>query len=132
EYAIRKKNGRVILALPRRVAPIHAHVLPLVSKNGLPEKAQEVYRLLLRAGFEVEYDESGRIGRRYVRADEIGTPLCITIDYQTLEDNTVTLRDRDTWEQVRVPIDRLPNSIRRFIYEDVPLHSLGEPVKTIK
>ncbi|NHW44632.1 MAG: glycine--tRNA ligase [Candidatus Verstraetearchaeota archaeon] len=115
EYAYREREGRTILSLPPDVAPIEAVVLPLVNRDGLPEKAMEVYNALKLRGLVVEYDDSGSIGRRYARADEIGVPLAITIDHQTMEDGTVTVRDRDTWRQVRCPISELPEVIEAYV-----------------
>lgn len=86
------------------LAPFKAAVLPLSKK--LSDKAQEVYAMLAKK-FPVDYDEAGSIGKRYRREDEIGTPFCITVDFDTMEDNTVTVRDRDTMEQVRMPISEL-------------------------
>ena len=100
-----KMQTRVVMRFHPRLAPIKAAVFPLVKKDGQPEKAKEVYRSLKRAGLNVTYDEQGAIGRRYRRQDEIGTPWCITIDGDTLEDGTVTIRDRDSLEQVRVNVD---------------------------
>ena len=85
-------------------------VLPLVSKDGMPERARAIYEEL-RGRFPSEYDEGGSIGKRYRRQDEIGTPLGITIDGQTADDDTVTLRDRDSLEQVRVPVDGLAEEL---------------------
>jgi glycyl-tRNA synthetase len=130
EYAYREREGRVILSLPRDIAPMHAVVLPLLENDEkLVEKAVEVRDLLRSRGFHVVLDRSGSIGRRYARADEAGIPAAITIDYQTLEDGTVTLRDRDTWRQVRVPVESLPEALRRFIYYGARLEDLGEPVE---
>ncbi len=129
EHALREKEGRLVLSLPRYLAPVEAVVLPLLEEEPLIEKAQEVWQLLADAGFRVEYDEKGSIGRRYARYDEIGVPAAITIDFQTLEDNTVTLRDRDTWKQVRVKIEELPEKLRKFLYEGSPIEELGEPVE---
>jgi glycyl-tRNA synthetase len=98
---------RTVLKLHPRLAPIKVAVLPLVRKDGQPERAQEVFELL-RGQVQAEYDEGGTIGRRYRRQDEIGTPFAVTIDHQTLEDDTVTLRDRDTLEQDRIAISELP------------------------
>lgn len=98
---------RRVLRFKREIAPIRAAVFPLLNREELKRKAKEVFQLLRDASFFVEYDESGSIGRRYRRQDEIGTPYCITIDYQTLEDDTVTVRERDTMSQVRVPIAKL-------------------------
>jgi glycyl-tRNA synthetase len=85
-------------------------VLPHLRKDGLPEAAQDVYAAL-RGRMQSEYDEGGSIGKRYRRQDEIGTPYCVTIDHQSLEDGTVTLRDRDTLEQERVAIDGLADEL---------------------
>jgi glycyl-tRNA synthetase len=97
---------RTVLRLSPTVAPIKVAVLPLLRKDGHPEKAREIY-LELRRHVTAEYDDGGAIGRRYRRQDEIGTPLAVTIDHQTLEDDTVTLRDRDTLAQERVPVSDL-------------------------
>jgi glycyl-tRNA synthetase len=98
---------RTVLKLHPRLAPIKVAVLPLVRKDGQPELALEAFELL-RGQMQAEYDEGGSIGRRYRRQDEIGTPFCVTIDHQSLEDRTVTVRDRDTLDQERVAIDDLP------------------------
>jgi glycyl-tRNA synthetase len=132
EYAYTIKNNRVVLRLPRDIAPIQLAVLPLVSRGGLPEKAMEVYKLLIDEGFMVEYDESGYIGKRYARFDEIGVPLCITIDYQTLKDDTVTVRDRDTWKQVRAGIKELPNLLYKYFRFKINFEDLGSPVSNGK
>ena len=105
------ENGetRVVLKLPAALAPVKLAVLPLVRKDGLPEKAREIINAL-RFHFNCQYDEKDTIGKRYRRQDAIGTPYCVTVDYDTLNDGTVTLRFRDTMEQERVSIDQL-NSI---------------------
>jgi glycyl-tRNA synthetase len=100
---------RTVLRLHPRLAPVKVAVLPLVSKEGMPEKAREVYDSLRPVG--AEYDEGGSIGKRYRRQDEIGTPWGVTVDGQTLSDDTVTLRDRDSLEQVRVPIEGLAEEL---------------------
>jgi glycyl-tRNA synthetase len=97
---------RTVLRLSPAMAPVKVAVLPLLRKDGHPEKAREIY-LELRKHVSAEYDEGGAIGRRYRRQDEIGTPLAITVDHQTLEDDTVTLRDRDSLIQERVPVGDL-------------------------
>ena len=127
EYAYTKKGSRTILKIPRDLAPVEVAVLPLVSRDSLPEKAREVHSTLISEGFLAEYDESGSIGRRYARFDEVGTPICITVDYQTLEDETVTLRDRDTWEQVRTEIGRLPQLLREYFRWEREFKDLGTP-----
>jgi glycyl-tRNA synthetase len=95
---------RTVLRLHPRLAPVKAAILPLVRKDGQPEVAREV-RALLKGRMQTEYDEGGSIGRRYRRQDEIGTPWCVTIDHETLENRTVTIRDRDSLSQERVAID---------------------------
>jgi glycyl-tRNA synthetase len=103
---------RTVLRLHPLLAPVKVAVLPLVRKDGQPELAREVYAEL-RERMQSEYDEGGAIGRRYRRQDEIGTPWAITIDHQSLEDRTVTLRDRDTLAQDRIAIDELSDELER-------------------
>ena len=101
---------RVVLRLHPQLAPVKVAVLPLVNKDGQPEKAREIYeelRTLMRA----EYDTGGSIGKRYRRQDEIGTPWGVTVDHQTMEDDTVTLRDRDSLEQTRIPTAELADEL---------------------
>ena len=105
---------RVVLHLHPRLAPIKAGVFPLVRRNGMPQRAKQIYEML-KPHFTVFYDESGSIGRRYRRMDEIGTPFGITVDSQTAQDDTVTLRDRDTMQQVRVKIDALKEELEKRI-----------------
>ena len=110
------KNGkpdiRTVLHLHPEIAPVTVAVLPLVKKDGLAELAQGIERDL-REDFAAFYDQGGAIGRRYRRMDEIGTPYCVTVDYETKEERTVTLRFRDSMQQVRVPLDTLAERIRR-------------------
>ena len=103
---------RSVLRLHPALAPIKAAVFPLLRKDGQPEKARLVYDLL-REHLAVDYDQAGAIGRRYRRQDEVGTPFGITIDHQTMQDDTVTLRDRDSMGQIRLPIDRLAVELRQ-------------------
>lgn len=130
EHAYRVKDDRVVLSFPRDIAPIQIGVYPLVSKDGLPEKAAELQRTLSDEGFMAEYDEAGSIGRRYARADEIGIPVGITVDYDTLKDDTVTIRDRDSWIQVRSKIDDIPELIRKYLRGRIDFKQLGKPVKS--
>jgi len=99
---------RTYLDLPPRVAPTSVGVFPLMARDGLGDRARELAADLREAGFDVEYDDSGNIGRRYRRQDEVGTPYCVTVDYETLEDGTVTVRERDSTEQARVDSEALP------------------------
>jgi glycyl-tRNA synthetase len=107
---------RVVLRLHPRLAPIKVAVLPLVNKDGQPEKAREIYEEL-REAMWAEFDAGGSIGKRYRRQDEIGTPWGVTVDHQTMEDGTVTLRDRDSLEQARVPADELRDELSRRLSE---------------
>ncbi len=107
-------TARTVLKLHPRLAPYKAAIFPLVKKDGMPEIAQRLYREL-KASFNVFYDEGGAVGRRYRRQDEIGTPWCLTIDGQTLEDQTVTLRDRDTLQQRRVHLNAVSNELRNLL-----------------
>lgn len=104
---------REIMHLSPKIAPFKVAILPLIKRD-LSEKAHELFRELAKE-FRVTYDETGTIGKRYRRQDQIGTPLCVTVDFDTLEDNTVTVRDRDTMEQVRMPISELKSYIEKFI-----------------
>lgn len=107
-YREEEVNGetRTVLALAPQIAPVTVAVLPLVKKGGLAEKAIEIYEMLQKQ-YDCEYDQSGSIGKRYRRQDEIGTPFCVTVDFETLEDNAVTIRLRDSMEQKRISINEL-------------------------
>ncbi|MBE5734330.1 MAG: glycine--tRNA ligase [Clostridiales bacterium] len=107
-----KNDVRTVLHLHPTLAPFKVAILPLSKK--LSEKADEIYSELIKK-FPVDYDESGSIGKRYRRQDEIGTPFCVTVDFDTLEDNAVTVRDRDTMEQVRIPISELESYVSERI-----------------
>ena len=123
EEEIRKEDGtldtRIVLRLPSFLAPVKLAVMPLVRKDGLPEIAEKIVEDL-RFDFNCQYDDKDSIGRRYRRQDAIGTPYCVTIDHQTKEDNTVTIRYRDSMEQERVPI----SSLRDIIAEKVSIKTL--------
>ncbi len=109
-----KPTKRVFLRLHPRLAPIKAAVFPLVKKDGMPEIAREIYKKL-KPHFNVFYDEKGAVGRRYRRQDEVGTPLCITVDGQTLDDGTVTIRDRDTLKQWRVGKEDCTAEVQKWL-----------------
>ncbi len=110
EEKLEDGSERVVLALPPALAPSQVAVLPLIKRDGLPEKAREIISSL-KFDYSCNYDEKDAIGRRYRRQDAIGTPFCITVDHQTLEDNTVTVRDRDSMEQERCSIEELKSRI---------------------
>lgn len=109
-----EQEERTILHFPPSIAPIQVAVFPLVNKDGLPEIAKKIYNEL-KEDFEASYDSSGSIGKMYRRQDEIGTPVAITVDHQTKEDKTVTLRDRDSMKQRRVKIDRLKDELDKLM-----------------
>ena len=119
EEKLENGESRVVLKLPAPLAPVKLAVLPLVKKDGLPEKAREIIDTL-KFDFKCQYDEKDSIGKRYRRQDAIGTPFCVTVDHDSLQDNMVTIRHRDTMEQQRVPIDQLA----QIIGEQVSLKSL--------
>ena len=106
EETLENGETRVVLKLPAALAPTKLAILPLIKKDGLPEKAREILDVM-KFHFNCKYEEKDTIGKRYRRQDAIGTPFCITVDHDTLKDNTVTLRDRDTMKQERIAIDRL-------------------------
>jgi glycyl-tRNA synthetase len=114
---------------PSKIAPIEVIVVPLMRKDKLPEKAREIYTTLKTAGFDVMYDEKGSVGKIYARADEIGIPYAITVDYTTLEDNTVTIRNRDTAKQVRTNLRNLQSTMRQLIDGVITFGHAGTPQK---
>ena len=110
EEELDNNSSRIVLKIPSVLAPYKAAILPLVKKDGLSEVATDLYNKL-KTEFNIIYDEKDAVGRRYRRQDAIGTPLCITIDHQTLENNTVTIRNRDTMEQKRISTDGVSKEI---------------------
>ncbi len=106
---------RKVMRFPSRVAPVQVAIFPLMARDGLDVMAKEIARTLQMQGILAEYDDSGAIGRRYRRQDEIGTPFAVTVDYDSLEDQTVTLRERDSMQQVRIPKDQLVDLIPALI-----------------
>ena len=105
------KNNRTVMRISPSLAPVKAVICPLLKKDGLPEKAREIVEIL-KPHFKVLYDQQGSIGKRYYRQDEAGTPFGITVDHQSIEDNSVTLRDRDSMKQDRISIERILNAIQ--------------------
>jgi glycyl-tRNA synthetase len=123
-----KGEERIVLRLARRVAPITAAVLPLLNKDPLTGKARQIAMDLKDKGLFIDYDESGTIGKRYRRNDEVGTPFSITIDFDTIEDDTVTIRDRDTMDQVRIPVKDIPCVLDELVTSGRPLTDFGKKV----
>lgn len=117
---------RTYLSLPSSIAPTTVGVFPLMDKDGLGERAQEIAELLRSAGISVTFDSAGNIGRRYRRQDEVGTPFCVTVDYDTLEDETITLRERDSTDQVRVDAGRLPTVLDEILEGTLTFRELDE------
>jgi glycyl-tRNA synthetase len=111
EEKLEDGSERVVLSIPAVLAPIKVAILPLIKKDGLPEKAREIMDVL-KFNYRCFYEEKDTIGRRYRRMDAIGTPYCITIDHQTLQDNTVTIRNRDTMLQDRIPVAEIDGIVR--------------------
>jgi len=130
EYAYGVKDDRVVMSFPRSIAPIQVGVYPLMNKDGLDTKALQVQRMLACEGLMTELDETGSIGRRYARADEAGVQLGITIDYDSLKEDTVTIRDRDTWQQVRTSIKDLPEQLHKYFDGKINFEQLGNIIKT--
>ena len=123
-----KERGWNWFKFPANISPYIASVFPLVNKDEIPEKSREIFEIL-KKDFDVLYDESGSIGKRYARNDEIGTPYCITIDEDSLKDKAVTIRDRDTTKQVRVKINELHDILRKLIYGKIKFDKAGKSVK---
>jgi len=112
EHSFLKKDDVTMLRLPPAVAPIKVAVFPLMARDEMDDLAKEIEREIRYNGVETYYDDSGSIGRRYARMDEVGTPWCITVDYQTMQDGTVTLRDRDSASQIRVRVPEVVTVMR--------------------
>jgi glycyl-tRNA synthetase len=112
-----RKDGRVLLKLHPRLAPTKAAVFPLVKKDGMPEAARKIVNEFFKAGINAFYDEKDAVGRRYARADEAGTPYCLTVDGQTATDGTVTIRERDTMTQERIKVEDALNVVRKRLSE---------------
>ncbi|MEM4330524.1 MAG: glycine--tRNA ligase [Candidatus Pacearchaeota archaeon] len=125
-----KDSKRTVLSLEPDISPIEIGVLPLVNKEGIDKKAKEIFEMLKE--FKEYYDDSGSIGRRYARMDSIGTPFCITVDYESLEKNDVTLRERDSGEQIRIPIKELKEILRKLISKEISFESLKKEKGIIK
>jgi glycyl-tRNA synthetase len=123
-----EEEKRIVLRLPPEVAPVQAAVLPLLTRDELINPANEIVKNLRKAGILVAFDDSGTIGRRYRRNDEVGTPYSITVDYQTLEDGTVTIRDRDTMKQVRAAMGGIDDNIYDLIYRGKSFDEAGRKV----
>jgi glycyl-tRNA synthetase len=123
EEALEDGSSRTVLNLPAFLAPYKVAILPLLKKDGLPEKARDIVNLL-KFDHMVQYDEKDAIGKRYRRQDAAGTPLCVTVDHQSLEDNTITVRFRDSMEQIRIPIASLSALVKEKVSLSAALQKL--------
>lgn len=121
-----EEEARVVMRFKKEIAPVQVAILPLLTREELIDPAKSIELQLKQKGLLVSYDDSGTIGRRYRRNDEIGTPYSITIDYDTVEDNTVTIRDRDSMKQVRAPIDGIADLVYEMIYMGRDFGSAGK------
>lgn len=122
-----EEEARLVMHLSSAVAPIQVAVLPLLTRKELADPAKDIIAKLREKALLVHYDDSGTIGRRYRRNDEIGTPYCITVDYDTLEDGTVTIRNRDSMRQIRAPVKGIENVLYELIYRGRAFESAGKP-----
>ena len=122
-----EEETRLVMHLASAIAPVQVAVLPLLTRKELADPAKDLILKLREKTLLVNYDDSGTIGRRYRRNDEIGTPYCVTVDYDTLKDGTVTIRDRDSMRQVRAPIKGIENVLYELIYRDRTFESTGNP-----
>jgi glycyl-tRNA synthetase len=120
-YEDDKKRGNIVLKLPPILAPVKVGIFPLVNK--INDEARKVYELLRRE-FTCQFDKSGTVGRRYARADEIGVPFCITYDFDSEKGKDVTIRDRDTTDQVRIKIEELKDTLRKLISGEIKFKDL--------
>jgi glycyl-tRNA synthetase len=122
-------EARAVLRLRPAVAPVEVAVLPLMDRDELVGPAKKILEELRRSGLRVDYDTSGSIGRRYRRNDEVGTPYEVTVDYETLEQGTVTIRDRDSMHQVRVPLWAVAERLQALLCQRLKFDEAGTPVK---
>ena len=113
--AYAEEGEKIALKLSPRIAPLDCAVFPLMGRDGLDDKAREVFETLKKEGFAVEYDEAGSIGKRYARMDEVGVPFCVTIDYDSLKQNDCTIRFRDSGKQERIKLPKLAENLRRSL-----------------
>ena len=121
-----EEETRIVMHFSSAVAPVQVAVLPLLTRKELAEPAKEIVAKLREKTLLVNYDDSGTIGRRYRRNDEIGTPYSITVDYDTLADGSVTIRDRDSMRQVRAAIEGIENVLYELIYRGKSFESAGK------
>lgn len=129
EHSLKEGKEGLYLSLNPKLAPFDCAIFPLVKKDNLPEFAHQVEKTLKSEWFSVLYDESGSVGRRYARADEIGIPFCLTIDGDSLKNEDVTIRQRDTGKQIRVPTIKLPDVLRQLINNEIEFESAGLLIK---
>jgi len=122
----KEEKERTLFAFPSVVTPLNVAVFPLVNKEKLPEFAENIFSDLFKNGLTVFYDDSGSIGRRYRRQDEIGTKLCVTVDFDSIKNNDVTLRDRDSMKQIRIKVKDLKQTLNSLTKENKQLNNFGK------
>ncbi len=130
DCSLRKGKEGLYLSLNPLIAPCHCTVFPIVNKEGFPELAREIEKMLRDGWIDVLFDDSGSIGRRYARSDEVGIPYCITIDGDSIKNNDVTIRERDTTKQIRVKISELRNILRALVYGEIKFEKAGKLVES--
>lgn len=128
EHWYNEEKDRVFLSIPLKLVPVEVAVFPLVAKDRLDKKAEKVCELLKKEGFSVEYEEKDSIGRRYYRQDMNGTPFCVTVDYDSLKKEDVTIRERDTTKQVRVKIKDLIEILRKLLNQEIKFEKAGKSI----
>jgi len=124
----KEEKERTLFTFPFKASPIDIAIFPLVKKDGLPEIAKEIFHNL-RQDFICTYDESGSIGKMYRRVDEIGCPFMITVDHETKKDKTVTIRERETMQQIRVKINDLKDTLQKLLSKEIEFTKTGKKVK---
>lgn len=123
-----EEKERALFAFPSSIAPVDTAVFPLMNKEKIPDVAEKLFRDLYK-DFTVVYDDSGSIGRRYRRQDEVGTNFCITVDFDSLRQNDVTIRNRDTIDQIRVDINALPDVLKKLRNNEIEFHKAGRQLR---
>ncbi|MBI2148756.1 hypothetical protein HYU23_03680 [Candidatus Woesearchaeota archaeon] len=122
----KEEKERTLFSFPSKLTPLDAAVFPLVNKDKIPDFSEKIFSDLFKEGFTVFYDDSGSIGRRYRRQDEIGTKICVTVDFDSLKNNDLTIRDRDSMKQIRLKIKDLIQTLNTLIKEEKELNNFGK------
>ena len=129
DCSLREGKEGWYFALPSLIAPYQCAIFPLVNKDGMPELSAEIEKSLRNEWLDVFFDDSGSIGRRYARADEVGIPFCLTVDGDSVKNRDVTLRERDSGKQIRVNVTNLGGILRKLIFGEISFDKAGMSVK---